>query len=288
VSSLSYSSLGEYARCGYRFYAERVLGLPPVAETAAGGEAAAEGGAVAGSEAAAGGGATPPAPGLAADARGILVHALLEGLDFRRPLVPSAPAIVAAAQRAGITPAPSPEDTVEVGALIEAFAAGELRARLARARDLRREERFAFVLAGGLLMTGAIDVLAHEPEGRMLVVDYKSDRLRGEAPAAIVRRSYATQRLIYALAALRAGATAVEVIHCFLERPDEPVTATFAGSDLERLEGELGGLAEGVVSGRFEVTPTPHRGLCGGCPAEGGLCSWPVEQTRRESPDRLF
>ncbi|HEY2258677.1 MAG TPA: UvrD-helicase domain-containing protein, partial [Solirubrobacteraceae bacterium] len=242
VSSLSYSSLGEYARCGYRFYAERVLGLPPVAETAAGGAAVAEGGAVAGSEAAAGGGATPPAPGLAADARGILVHALLEGLDFRRPLVPSAPAIVAAAQRAGITPAPSPEDTVEVGALIEAFAAGELRARLARARDLRREERFAFVLGGGLLMTGAIDVLAQEPEGRMLVVDYKSDRLRGEAPAAIVRRSYATQRLIYALAALRAGATAVEVIHCFLERPDEPVTATFAGSDLERLEGELGGL----------------------------------------------
>ena len=28
VSTLSYSSLGEYARCGYRFYAERVLGLP--------------------------------------------------------------------------------------------------------------------------------------------------------------------------------------------------------------------------------------------------------------------
>ena len=30
VSRLSYSALGEYARCGYRFYAERVLGLPPL------------------------------------------------------------------------------------------------------------------------------------------------------------------------------------------------------------------------------------------------------------------
>ena len=29
VAALSYSALGEYPRCGYRFYAERVLGLPP-------------------------------------------------------------------------------------------------------------------------------------------------------------------------------------------------------------------------------------------------------------------
>jgi hypothetical protein len=32
----------------------------------------------------------------------------------------------------------------------------------------------------------------------------------------------------------------------------------------------------------------PHRGLCSGCPAEGGLCSWPLEMTRREALDRLF
>ena len=34
VSRLSYSSLGEYARCGYRFYVQRVLGLPPTAGAA--------------------------------------------------------------------------------------------------------------------------------------------------------------------------------------------------------------------------------------------------------------
>ena len=28
--------------------------------------------------------------------------------------------------------------------------------------------------------------------------------------------------------------------------------------------------------------------VCEGCPAEGGLCSWPLEMTRREAADRLF
>jgi ATP-dependent exoDNAse (exonuclease V) beta subunit len=225
---------------------------------------------------------------MAADARGILVHALLERLDFRHPVTPSAEAIVAAARRAGIVPSPTPDEAAELAALIEAFGAGELRARLARARDLRREERFAFVLSSGVLVAGAIDVLAYEPSERMLIVDYKSDRLRGEQPAAIVGRAYGTQRLVYALAALRAGAAAVEVVHCFLERPGEPVAVTFASSDMERLERELEALAEGVVNGRFEVSPAPHRGLCAGCPAEGGLCSWPLELTRRQSPDQLF
>src|ERR1039458_8655332 len=32
VTSVSYSSLGEYARCGYRFYAQRVLGLPELSD----------------------------------------------------------------------------------------------------------------------------------------------------------------------------------------------------------------------------------------------------------------
>jgi hypothetical protein len=43
-----------------------------------------------------------------------------------------------------------------------------------------------------------------------------------------------------------------------------------------------------VVARRFEVAPDPHHRLCGGCPAEGGLCSWPPELTRRESADTLF
>ena len=76
-------------------------------------------------------------------------------------------------------------------------------------------------------MTGVVDVLARGADGGALVVDYKSDRLDGAEPEDVVERDYATQRIVYALAALRDGAPEVEVAYAFLERPDAPVSATF-------------------------------------------------------------
>jgi ATP-dependent helicase/nuclease subunit A len=174
---------------------------------------------------------------------------------------------------------------------VRRFADSELCARLGLATQIRREERFAFCLSddpADPLVVGAVDVLAREPSGRMLVVDYKSDRLEGATPAAIVAGQYETQRLVYALAALHAGAEAVEIAHCFLERPDEPVSLTVERAQMAELQGRLAALARGVVERRYDVTPAPYRGVCGGCPAQGGLCSWPLEMTRRESPDTLF
>ena len=273
VSTLSYSSLGEYARCGYRFYAERVLGLPPAPSPGRPQPHIHSG----------------PSAGPDASERGVLVHALLERLDFRRPSLPDFEALAAVAARAGIV-RPSTAEAQELLALVADFAAGELCARLGRALDTRREQRFAFPIAGagGVHLTGAIDVLAREPGGQMLIVDYKSDRLHGADPAVVWRDSYATQRLIYALAALRAGAETVDVAHCFLERPSEPVLATFSAAQSAELEAELESLAGGVLRREFRVAADPHRALCGGCPAEGGLCSWSLTETRRESPDRLF
>jgi hypothetical protein len=71
----------------------------------------------------------------------------------------------------------------------------------------------------------------------------------------------------------------------FLERPRDPVTATY--TDREALELELSELAAGVVTGAFPVAAEPCVAICNGCPGEGGLCSWPVEMTRREvaTPD---
>jgi ATP-dependent helicase/nuclease subunit A len=276
VSTISYSSLGEYARCGYRFYAERVLGLPGLPESRAPAPASSTG------------------PRSAAD-RGVLLHALLERLDFRRPVVPDGDAVRSAAARAGLSPSPGPAEADELAAVIRRFAGSELCRRLATVTDLRREERFAFPVGpdpADPLVVGAIDVLARESSpvqpGRVLVVDYKSDRLPDLTPAAVVDSEYATQRLVYALAALHAGAQTVEIMYCFLEVPEDPVVAVYERSQQADLDGALRGLSQGVLRRDFAVTPAPYRTICGGCPAEGGLCSWPLAMTRRDSPDRLF
>ncbi len=208
VAHLSYSSLGEYKRCGYRFYMERVLGIGPTAALAPT-PAAHE--------------SEPDGPALSAVDRGIIVHALLERLDFRRPVPPDAAEAIAAAGREL-----SAEDVDDIAALIGRFAASETCERLGRAGEVRREERFSFLLGGDVLITGALDVLAREAGRAMLVVDYKSDRLDGQAPAEIVSRQYATQRLIYGLAALRAGAESVEVSHLFLEARRAPGGGQFS------------------------------------------------------------
>ena len=52
----------------------------------------------------------------------------------------------------------------------------------------------------------------------MLVLDYKTDRVGDADLEAAVEDGYGVQRRIYALAALRAGAPAVEVVHLYLDR----------------------------------------------------------------------
>jgi ATP-dependent exoDNAse (exonuclease V) beta subunit len=268
--TLSYSSLTEYRRCGYRFYAERVLGLP--AQPVAGGAPA-----------------TPDADRRAhrpAAERGILAHAVLESVDFRRPLAPPAAALQRICAGRGLR-SPDPAEVQELAELVEAFASTELCRRLAHATQVRREQRFNFALGPELVVTGALDVVARERTG-MLVVDYKTDRLADRSPAAVVEAEYATQQLVYALAVLLTGAARVEVAHVFLERPDEPVVGVFTDADRDGLTARLQELTAGVRARRFEVSPEPVRALCDGCPAQGGLCSWPLAMTRRERADQLF
>jgi ATP-dependent helicase/nuclease subunit A len=141
---------------------------------------------------------------------------------------------------------------------------------------------------GRQMITGAFDVLAREPQDRMLVVAYKTDRLHGAAPLELVESAYGSQRLIYALAAIRAGAREIEVSHVFLEAPEAPVSARFTADDASALEDALSELTAGVLRRDFPVTEAPQRLVCAGCPAEGGLCSWPLEMTRRAAADSLF
>jgi ATP-dependent helicase/nuclease subunit A len=254
---LSYSSLAAYARCGYRYYLERELGLPERPATDA----------------------DAPRTGLDARTRGVLVHEVLEQIDFAAPVGTDAATIQVVARGQGIEL--SARDAAGVAALVAGFATSDLCARLARASESHREREFTFPLAGRVLVTGVIDVLAWEREGRALVVDYKSDAVGDADLEAVVGDLYDAQRRLYALAALRAGAQAVEVAYCFLERPGEPVVARFEAGDAGRLERGLRDLAGGLLRGEFPVTDTPHKDLCLTCPGRRALCSWPEAMTLR-------
>jgi ATP-dependent helicase/nuclease subunit A len=266
VSRLSYSGLEAYRKCGYRFYLQRALGLAPVQPPfpAPAGEPA-------------------PEAGISALLRGTVVHGLLERLDFERPLVPTEADVAAAIEMHGVDALPG--DVADVRDLVGRLAGSALLERIAGARRVRTELPFAFTLEvdnRSLLINGVVDV--HADEGaRTLVVDWKSDALGDRDPEAVVGTDYETQRLIYALAALRAGTEVVEVVHCFLERPDEPAVALFEAVDAERLERELLGLAKGVVEGRFQPSPDPHFSLCADCPGRAALCVHEPELTLRLS-----
>src|SRR5581483_6108708 len=116
------------------------------------------------------------------------------------------------------------------------WRASELARRVESLPDATRERHFTFE-HGGVLLHGFLDVF-HLADGRALVADYKTNVLGELSPADVVDAEYRLQRLVYALAALRAGAEEVEVVYVFLERPDETVSSVFGRADAPALEAE--------------------------------------------------
>jgi ATP-dependent helicase/nuclease subunit A len=240
VRRLSYSALALFERCPYRFYAERIVGVPPRDGT----------------------GPVPGGEGLAATEIGDAVHVALEHdvpvgelRDRVRTRYPGA----------------TDEDVARIESLVRAWRQSPLGRRLAEPDGARRELAFVFE-HDGVLLHGRFDVF-RLVDGRALVVDYKTNRLEELTPSEAVEGEYALQRLVYALAALRAGAEAVEVTYVFLERPDEPVTAVLGRADAARLEGELSAAIELIHAGEFHPTPSEH--VCPGCPALDVVCAGP-------------
>ena len=171
----------------------------------------------------------------------------------------------------------SDEDVERVREFVLAFVESELCRRLAASEAPRRELPFLFTL-DALLVNGFVDV--HAMEGTTaLVVDYKTDPVGPDGPGPVAERDYAVQRLVYALAALKAGAERVEVVHLFLERPGEPAVAVYDAADMPALEQQLREVSADLVNWEFEPTHQPHRGLCLTCAARPGLCSWEPERT---------
>jgi ATP-dependent exoDNAse (exonuclease V) beta subunit len=269
-ATLSYTSLAAYGRCAYRWYLERILRLPREDPGPATVRAARMAGPVEG--------------GLDALTRGSLAHTLLEALDFAHPTAPTAEAVAeqAALMEAQLTPG----DVEDLQQLVAAFARSTLASRLAGATDVRREHGFVVGLGDerAPLLNGVVDVIAFEEDGGALIVDYKSDVVApGTDLEAYVEQDYAAQRRIYALAALGAGATDVEVSHLFLHRPAEPATAIYDRADVPRLREELDHLVEGIAREDFRPTDTPHRALCLTCPGRRALCVHPEDLTLREA-----
>jgi ATP-dependent exoDNAse (exonuclease V) beta subunit len=220
--------------------------------------------------------------------RGTITHLLLEQQSLAPGAAPPDVEVVRTVASEAGSDELTDEQVADQQRLVGAFLDGPLRSRLADAARIEREVPFALPLADDPafpLLTGSIDLLAHEGSGAMLVVDYKTDRVEPESVLAeLVAGAYGLQRAAYALACLRAGAARVEVAHVYLERPDDPVIASYEAGDVAALEALLVDACSGLCAGRFEVAEGPYAGLCATCPGRGGLCSHPDELTGRASP----
>jgi ATP-dependent helicase/nuclease subunit A len=244
VRRLSYSALALFELCSYRFYAERIVGLRETTPARGNGEG-----------------------GLAATEIGDAAHVLLEGLDLTSPAPPED---MGAAVRA-LYPNATDDEVARIGAFVEDYCRSGIAQRIATLQGATVERAFAFE-HDGVLLHGRLDVF-HEADGSALVVDYKTNVLEGATPAEIVEVEYKLQRLVYALACLRAGADDVEVVYQFLEQPDELVTSTFSREDLPALEAELSAAISAIQSGEFR--PTPSEYACSTCPALDLVCAGP-------------
>ena len=244
VRTLSYSALSLYERCSYRFYAERIVGLRETRPARGPGEG-----------------------GLAATEIGDAVHVLLEGLDLASP---EPPADLAEAVRAR-HPTATDDEVARIRGLVEDYCRSDLARRIASLAGASVERSFSFE-HDGVLLRGRVDVF-HEADGRAFVLDYKTNVLEDATPAEVVEREYRLQRLVYALAILRAGATEVEVVYQFLERPDDPVSTSFGVEDLPGLEAELSAEIATIQAGEFRPTPSDY--ACPTCPALDLVCAGP-------------
>ena len=250
VRRLSYSALSLFERCSYRYYAERVAGMRPVAWSSVNGGT---------------GGLHPTETGDA-------VHRLLERLDLAAP---SPPADLEDLVRSWY-PAVTEPELAHIAMLVRGYCDSALARRLTSLANVRVERPFVFEL-DGVMLNGRLDVLWRDGL-QALVLDYKSNVLDGRDPVDVVEAEYRAQRSVYALACLHAGAEEVEVVYQFLEAPDAVVTATFTSADVDALELELGAAIARIAEGNFRPSPSPY--ACSGCPALDRVCAGPGLEPR--------
>jgi ATP-dependent exoDNAse (exonuclease V) beta subunit len=271
---LSYTAISAFEECAYRFYMERVLGLPPASPTTPDRVRSNRRIATESANAPAGEGDEGPSAREERSARGAAVHALLEWSQANGWREPTAELARRHALAAGLDVGTA--EAEELLGPVRDWLGSPLRAEIAAATRVRAEVPI-LLGAGGTVLRGSIDLLVERDGAPPLVVDYKTDRLRGEDPAARAAR-YEVQRSIYALAAAESlDADEVEVAYVFLERADAPSRTVLTASDMAAGRARIDAAVVQISAGNFSPAPESERtwDLCRGCPALGRLCKGP-------------
>src|SRR5207244_2051021 len=203
--------------------------------------------------------------GLAATEVGDAVHRLLELTELSAPAAPDVAPVRTWYPRV------TDEELERIGSLVAAYCDSDLARTVAALAAPAKERHFTFE-HDGVLLHGFIDVF-HRDGGQALVVDYKTNSLAEGTPEEIVEHDYRLQRLVYALAAFRAGVDEVEVAYAFLERPDAVVSTVFVRDEVPSLEAELSTAIARIQAGEFR--PSPGEFTCAGCPALDLVCAGP-------------
>lgn len=289
ATRFSFSSLSVFERCGYRFYAERELGLkrhgPPTATfdrspdpdqvdelpEATSGELT-----LPGEETVIG-----PDQAILRFGPGNALHRLLEWSalhGWKEPTDSLLEEMLHAESLLG-----TKEELLRVRGLVDAWLGSEILASI-RERGLDLTPEMPFVLAvGDTMINGSIDLVASDSSGgEVEIVDYKTNSLRGRDPEDAMT-AYRTQREIYALAASEIG-TPVTAHYLFLEDAGRPVTETYDEKRLTGARERISGLLANISRADFRVTEHPHRALCHDCPAFR-LCPHPREARERKESE---
>ena len=257
--SLSYTSLAEYERCGYRYYLQRVLG--PAGRR--------------GRRAAARAAATRPraaswstrcskgsiSPGRDVDAARARALAAREGLRRAR-----------GAGSSPRSPAPSP-----AARCARAWPRAPRSAASSRSRSCSAARRDA---AARLPRRGRRRGRRHPPDRRLQERPRRCGRgPRAPAWSATTRSSGSSTRS----PGSPPGAPAVEVAHCFLRRPETLVSARFEASRRTAARGRARGASRAAARRALRgIRATRAASAAATCPGRARLCSHDEAMTLRQ------
>ena len=261
IRPLSYTAISAYERCGYRFYIERVLGLP-ARERSGDGAAARE----------------------QRFGFGSAVHALLEWSAARRWLEPSEELCERLMRAEGVEP--TPETLERALAMTGGWTDRISAARSAAAGTTLRAEVPLLLALGGSVLRGSIDLLVGDAR-RAAAGGRLQDRPPRRGDTGGAGGQLRDPASVYALAAAEAtGADRGRVAYVFLERPEEPaVTELGAGRASRAPASGWRRWSARIGAGEFEVTSTPDWPLCHDCPARRRLCSGPAAAPEEAQPE---